>query len=194
MPVIMRNHIPYGASNETEIIETTMDNYKSLESSNSVNQEAIYCIPEGDNFYNAKGILFDDSKTNLGTRNVQHALEKVNATAVDYFDIFAFQGVQKDNISLAKSTNLNISFDATKEGYTPIGILKYEFHNADSNGTQCSSINLYNDYIDTSDNTIHLVVRNMNSSTTAKFDTTALVMYVKNEYWDYFKYGDSIAV
>ena len=123
MPVIMRNGIPYGASNEVNLIETTMDNYKSLESSNSVDTETVYCIPEGDEFYSAKGILFDDSKINLGTRNVQHALEKINATALDYFDIFAFQGVIKENISLAKSSNLNIALDVTKEGYTPIGIL-----------------------------------------------------------------------
>lgn len=193
MPVIMKNNIPYCSADMIQIEETTMDNYKSLESSGSVDNETLYCIADGEEGYDSIGVLYDDSKTNLKTRNVQHAIENIHQKYVDYLNIFAFQGIIKKNISIAKDTSMNLNYNIAKEGFKPIGIISFEFANSASSGAGCSLINC--NYVECSveNNTLKVAGRATYSSA-SKVDFTALIMYVKSEYYKYFKPSDAIAV
>ena len=85
--------------------------------------------------------------------------------------------VAADNLSVAASSSEDVTYSVAKTGYTPIGIVGFNFANATSGGTGRSLVYLCKLYL--SGTTATISVRNA-TSTNAKVKLTIYVLYRKN--------------
>lgn len=185
MPTIIRNDVKYCSSNLFR--KLTLNEYNKLVDRNLVNEDVIYCITDAQELNLAENISYNDTNTGFNTFDAQSATEKLNENVNERFELFAFQGFERDNLSLAYGKTSTLSFDVTKEGYTPIGVLRYGSYNATTSGSNYSLINFYEITVDPSTNTLTSMVRNRASSSTAKFKVNFLLLYIKSEYFSNFE-------
>ena len=91
--------------------------------------------------------------------------------------LLARSTVSKDNQTIAGSGTKygTITIDASKSGYTPIGVLGYDISNASSSGANSSYISVYEARI--SGSNVSISVRNNHSSAAAKIKVAATVLY-----------------
>lgn len=181
---IIKDGVEYCSS--SKIQKLTYAKYKELENKNLISNDTMYYITDVADINDASNIVYDDTNTLFGVENTQNAIENVNNNIEKCFDLFAFQGVQRDNVSIAKSATASLEFNVTKEGYTPIGAIIHYKGNASSSGANSSYIRTYGTWIDATNNIFGVHLRNSNSSSTAKIKVSYLIMYVKSEYYDLF--------
>lgn len=84
-----------------------------------------------------------------------------------------------DNISVTASETQTLTIPCGKEGYTPIGIVGFQLANASSSGARVSFVFVFAVYLNTTDPSVKINVRNTNSSA-AKVLARAWVLYKKN--------------
>ena len=87
------------------------------------------------------------------------------------------QAVEVDDQTVGASTYTStpITLDASRTGYTPIGIVGYNISNATNGGARCSFISVYQ--MDLTGTTVTVNLRNHNSGA-AKIKVTVYVLYI----------------
>ena len=186
MPIIVKNGFQYCTYNNEQLKELTLAEYTQLESKGLLNANTVYCVTDYNDVCRADDIIYNDINTKLNVNNLQESTEKINDKIEDFFNLFTFQSFYRDNVSVAKSSTVTFTFDITKEGYTPIGVLERVIDNASTSGSQCSYMTFVNFDINIENNTLDFCVRNYSSSA-GNVLFRIKVLYIKNEYYDKYK-------
>lgn len=143
------------------------------------NKQHIYYCTEGyHSFYCNAGYGEDDDGNGVAYIAPTYAQFNIPITiGTSTKKLLARSTVSKDNQTIAGSGTKygTITIDASKSGYTPIGVLGYDISNASSSGANSSYISVYEARI--SGSNVSISVRNNHSSAAAKIKVAATVLY-----------------